>query len=177
MFQQPDWPVDINGTARFDYGITNSSSWSMGGNLFMEGNLIQQVSALKFYNGGDTGLITSPTVGVINLGGGAGASPQGQTLQAQSGAGTNIAGQNWILIGSLSTGTATDGDIYFQTGVKNGGSGSTPATATTALILRGETQQAVFAGPIQISSLQSGTPATYACFDLSHNLISSNTAC
>lgn len=36
---------------------------------------------------------------------------------------------------------------------------------------------AVFSGPIKVSSLQSGTPATYACFDSSGNLISSGSAC
>lgn len=42
--------------------------------------------------------------------------------------------------GALSTGTATNPDLVFQTGVKTT-TGSTQATATTALTIKGETQQ------------------------------------
>lgn len=51
-------------------------------------------------------------------------------------------GANWTLRGSLSTGTGISGDIIFQTGVAPG-SGTTQATATTALTIKGETQALV----------------------------------
>jgi hypothetical protein len=64
-----------------------------------------------------------------------------QTLRVQSVvAGTSAAnGANWTLIGSLPTGTGTSGDIIFRTGV-NTGSGTTQGTPTTALTIKGETQ-------------------------------------
>jgi hypothetical protein len=56
---------------------------------------------------------------------------------------------------------ATDGDIIFQTGVKNGTNGATAATPTTALTIKGETQEAIHAGPVRlkgytVSTLPSG---------------------
>jgi hypothetical protein len=93
--------------------------------------------------------LTSPAINTLQLGA-ADANPAvAQTLQVQNGEGTNIAGQNFTIIGSLSTGTANSGDIIFQTGVKNGSSGAGDATPTTALTLKGETQTAIFAGLIQ----------------------------
>lgn len=65
-----------------------------------------------------------------------------QTLRVQSvvagTAATN--GANWTLAGSLPTGTGTSGDIIIQTGVKTG-SGTTQGTATTAITIKGETQE------------------------------------
>lgn len=88
------------------------------------------------------------------------ASPVGQTLSVQNATGTNTAAASALtIVGPLSTGTGTDGDIVFQTGVKTI-SGSTGATATTALILKGETQQANFAGNIQLVAGNSIIPSS-----------------
>ena len=131
--------IDINGACKGDYSITTAGTATIVGNLSVQGSQLQQVGALKFYNSGDTGVITSPTVGVINLGGGAGASPQAQTLQAQSGLGTDIAGKNFIIIGSLGTGDAASGNLYIQVGGAVAASGTTAATATTAMLIAGGT--------------------------------------
>lgn len=65
------------------------------------------------------------------------------------------------MIGSLPTGTGTSGDIIFQTGVKTG-SGTTQGAATTALTIKGETQNVVANAPIvmkgyTVSTLPAGT--------------------
>ena len=68
-------------------------------------------------------------------------------------------------INGLSTGNATNPDLVFQTGVKTS-SGSTQATATTALTLKGETQDAVFASTV---SAPSGAPGAGHGFSFSDN--------
>ena len=73
--------------------------------------------------------------------------PVAQTLSFQgalAGSATNQASASTTIIGSLGTGTGTNGDIIFQTGVKVG-TGTAQATATTALTIKGETQQVQFA--------------------------------
>lgn len=88
--------------------------------------------------------------------------PVAQTLRFQNGSGTNIAGVNDTIIGSLGTGTGTNGDLIIQTGVKTT-TGSTKGTATTAITVKGETQQVNFAGQLNVAAMtqtaaaQSGT--------------------
>lgn len=94
-------------------------------------------------------------------------SPVAQTLSVQNATGTNTAAAaTFTIVGPLATGTGTDGDIVFQTGVKTI-SGSTGATATTALTLKGETQLASLAGSALIAgtvapSLSNGNALLYA---------------
>jgi hypothetical protein len=77
--------------------------------------------------------------------------PTAQTISFQSTAGGTgagaVNGANTTIIGSLSAGTGTSGDIIFQTGVKPN-SGTAQATATTALTIKGETGAAIVAGTI-----------------------------
>lgn len=88
------------------------------------------------------GVLTSSAAGAVNLGAADAAVAVAQTLRVQSvvagTAATN--GANWTLIGSLPTGTGTSGDIIVQTGVKTG-SGTTQGTPTTAITIKGETQE------------------------------------
>jgi len=85
----------------------------------------------------------------LQLGAADAASPVAQTLRAQSVvAGTaNTASVNTTIIGSLATGSGTNGNLIFQVGVSPG-AGSTQATATTALTITGESLTASFVGPI-----------------------------
>jgi hypothetical protein len=92
---------------------------------------------------GNIVIASNPATANFQFGDFNGTSPVAQTVSFQSGSGTNIAGVSSTIIGSLSTGTGTDGDLIFQTGVKNGSSGSGAATATTALTIKGETQALV----------------------------------
>lgn len=85
-------------------------------------------------------IISSPASASLQLGTSDGAAPVPQTLRFQSGATLNTAGVNDTIIGSLSSGSGTSGDLLLQTGVKSGVSG-TQATATTAMIWKGETQE------------------------------------
>ena len=92
------------------------------------------------------GVISSPGAGFIQLGATNAGAPVAQSLTAQSGSGSNVNGQNFTIAGYISTGTGADGDMIFQTGIKNGSSGSTAGTPTTALTLKAETQNIVLNG-------------------------------
>ena len=100
-------------------------------------------------------VITGPSAAVLHLGAADAASPVAQTLGVQSSNVTNGNGANWTLIGSLSAGSGTSADIILQTGVKSGTSG-VQATPTTALTIKGETQQVNFAQPFQIAGDTTG---------------------
>jgi hypothetical protein len=90
--------------------------------------------------------------GGVTFGAADAASPVAQTLSVQSVvAGTsNTSGVNTTIIGSLSTGSGTSGDIILQTGGTGAGATAQNA-ATTALTVKGATQQCVFAGTIRIN--------------------------
>lgn len=104
-------------------------------------------------------IITSPASATVQYGAIDGVAPVAQIIKFQSGSGTNIVGQNTTITGSLSTGTGTDGDIIFQTGIKNGGSNAIPATATTALTIKGETQEVIYTAPVRLKGYTvSGLP-------------------
>lgn len=77
--------------------------------------------------------------------------PIAQTLQVQGASGSNISAVNTTIIGSLSTGSGTSGDIIFQTGGTGAGA-AVQNTATTALTIKGATQQCIFAGAIRINA-------------------------
>lgn len=92
--------------------------------------------------------------------------PVAQTVSFQSalaGSATNQASANTTLIGSLGTGTGTNGNTIFQVGVKTT-TGTAQATATTALTLTGETLVANFAG--SITAVLANTATTSAvCYN------------
>lgn len=130
-----------------------------GGGIFTNATVQAGSTGLLSFNG--RGILSSPAGGTIQLGSADGPTVTAQSLKFQNGSGTNISGQNATIIGSLSTGTGTDGDIIFQTGVKNGGSNATAATPTTALTVKGETQETIFNAPIRtkgytVSALPAG---------------------
>jgi len=62
------------------------------------------------------------------------ATPLAQTLHAQGGVGTDIAGAALTIAGGIGTGTGVGGSIIFQTAVA-GASSSTPNTLTTAFTI------------------------------------------
>jgi len=67
------------------------------------------------------------------------AAPVAQTLKVQSATGSNISAVNTTIIGSLSTGSGTSGDIIFQTGGTGAGA-AVQNTAISALTIKGATQ-------------------------------------
>lgn len=100
--------------------------------------LLGSASRLQFSS---RGIFSSPAAGQIQLGNTDAAAPVAQTLSVQSVvAGTsNTAGQNATIIGSLSTGAGTSGDII----VKTGGTGAGAAvqnSSVTAITIKGATQ-------------------------------------
>lgn len=82
------------------------------------------------------------------------ATPLAYSLSFMNGSGTNIAGANATIVAPLSTGTGTNGDLIFQTGVKTT-SGTGQATQTTVLTLKGESGSGSN-GAVQIGGSGSG---------------------
>lgn len=113
--------------------------------------------------------ITWRTSGAINLNAGnaivqfgaanVDTGPVAQTLTFQGplvGGTSNVAGPNTTIIGTLGKGNANSGDIIIQTGGAVGASGTTIATATTALTIKGVT------GAIVTNSLDAASSAAGA---------------
>lgn len=76
-----------------------------------------------------------------------------QTLQVQSGSGTNINGADWSIVGSMNTGSGTPGKIIFKTGI-SGGSSSTKATPQSAWAIDGA--QALYPAATLSTSMTNG---------------------
>jgi hypothetical protein len=118
------------------------------------------LTAGTFTFGAGPAIISSPTAagfqfGAANVNG----APVAQTLSFQgalAGSATNTASANETIIGSLGTGTGTNGDIIFQTGVKTT-TGTAQATPTTAMTIKGETGQIVAASTIAIPAGSAST--------------------
>jgi hypothetical protein len=164
------------GSSLFSVGSTGSVT---SANNLISLNTVVTSSTGGFRLGGNT-YLTNPG------GGGAGLFQMGQldtfptvvaqTLSVQSqstgGSGQNNNGQNFTIIGSVSSGSGTSGDIIIQTG-NTGGAASTKNTASTALTIKGNTQQVNFAGQITVASMtqssaaQSGT----VCYNTSGGAI------
>ena len=121
-------------------GTTSEFSVDNGGNIRTLGSA--QIGATLSYNWSGRGALSSPAAATIQLGAADNATPVAQTLQFQNGSGTNIAAVNATINAPLATGNATNGDIIIQTGVKTG-SGTAAGTKTTALTIKGETQNVV----------------------------------
>jgi hypothetical protein len=155
------------GSIEFSYGNGNSS-------LVLGLNLLKMNSITSFGFTGGSGSATGALdtllsraaaanvqFGAANVNG----APVAQTISFQgalAGSATNQASANTTIVGSLGTGTGTNGDFIFQCGVKTS-TGTAQATATTCFTLKGETLNAVFAGQLvaanmtQSSAAQSGT--------------------
>lgn len=170
--------TSINGVSKLDYGISTASKWTVtdganftadiniGGNqitignnfvsprlfLFSPGN-----GELRFAQAGGTNLSVLSTVGTATFQFGqndVNGAPVAQTLKFQSalaGSASNQASANTTIIGSLGTGTGTNGDIIFQVGVKVG-SGTGAATTTTALTIKGENAGIIATSPFVLPS-------------------------
>lgn len=104
------------------------------------------------------GVLSSPAAGGIKLGNADVAAPIAQTLSVQDVAAgtTNTAGVTTTLIGSLSTGSGTSGDIVLQTG-GTGAASTVKNTAVTALTIKGATQAVIIASG---KTFQIGNAAT-----------------
>jgi trimeric autotransporter adhesin len=152
----------INGggyTDLFDYGVTTPGSFYFSapvtavtlGNSSTTATITLTTTGLIQFGTSNHGQITSKAAGDIQLGNAdaAAASVVAQTLSAQSVAAgqSNGSAQNETIVGSLSTGSGTSGNLIFQTG----GTGAAPTTqnsAVNALILYGGTQA------VQLASTQ-----------------------
>jgi hypothetical protein len=121
--------------------MPDSSTWTSSGVAALTALGLANNAAITWTG---EGIITSPAVATIQFGAAnVNGAPVAQTLSFQgalAGSATNQASANTTIIGSLGTGTGTNGDTIFQTGKKTT-TGSVQATATTALTIKGETQQ------------------------------------
>ena len=98
------------------------------------GSVIAGASQQFSWNG--RGVMTSPGAGSVQLGAADAASPVAQTLRASSVvAGTgNVAGSNWIIQGSIGTGSGAGGDILMKV-APAGTAGTSQNALVTALTI------------------------------------------
>ncbi len=153
----PNFGIYVGGSIKLDYGNDNNLGWTISGSagriaafLTGAGGGDVRIGAgiqLGFSSTGDTRnsldtILTRAAAANIQFGAAnVNGAPVAQTLSFQgalAGSATNQASANTTIIGSLGTGTGTNGDIIFQTGVKTS-TGTAQATATTALTIKGET--------------------------------------
>lgn len=127
---------------------TNGNLTAAG--LTSTGSIVNGAAGIFQWNG--RGILTSSAAGGVQVGNADAASPIAQTVSFQSATGTNTAAATQATIqGPLATGTATNGDIVIKTGVKTT-TGAVQGTPTTAMTIKGETQQINTVAPIKISN-------------------------
>jgi hypothetical protein len=160
----------VGGSLAVDNGITRAG-WTFTGQVVGSIAFIVASNTGNFGLRGGATLLTSPATATLQLGSVDAASPVAQTLQAQNVlTGTsNTSSVNTTIIGSLSTGSGTSGDIIFKTGGTGAGA-TTQNSATNALIIKGATQN------IQVPAVATGTPVASLCLDASNNIIKKTTA-
>lgn len=155
-----EFKVDTAGNGTFAAHVTSTQyGFSAGAFLTADGN-----HGLNIINGAATNTVVLTPFAAsatpnLHLGSTDVASPIPQTLGVQGVvAGTsNVAGQNFTVIGSLSTGSGASGDIIFQTGGTGAGATAQNA-ATTVLTLKGANQNIVFG-----AGVTTGTNADFLC--------------
>lgn len=160
----------IAGANVLDYGVTVASQFRFAQGITIGSgsiNLVGSLGAIQFRNA--TTAITSPATSSVQIGFADTTTATAQILRTQSVAAgsSNVAGANWTIVGSLSTGSGASGDIIFQTGGTGAGA-AVQNTATTALTIKGATQQLVYPAV-------TGTPAASLCLDASNNIIKKTT--
>jgi hypothetical protein len=152
----PNFGIYIGGTIQLDYGITRASVWTFGSSIYFghsAGLTSPTDGEIDIVNNNSTSYFRLSTpganlfqFGAANVNG----APVAQTISFQgalAGSASNQASANTTIIGSLGTGTGTNGNLIFQVGVKTT-TGTAQATATTALTLTGETLLAAFGGAV-----------------------------
>lgn len=141
---QSTFALAVTGTSNF------SSSINTAGSVIVTG--LVQIGATQTYSFAGRGVIGSTAVGDVQFGGTDGPSPIAQLVSFQNATGTNTAAATQATMqGPLATGTATNGDIVIKTGVKTT-TGAVQGTPTTAMTIKGETQQINTVAPIKISN-------------------------
>lgn len=151
--------------------VTIAPATTIGASLTVQGNI--SASAAGVFSWNTRGTISSPAFGSTqfgpadtDLGGGA------QTLRFQGpsvGGTSNVAGPNATILGTLGKGSANSGDIIFQTGGAVGASGTTIATATESLRIKGVT------GAVTIASGKSLVLGNAAVTGLTAGVLSATT--
>lgn len=137
-----------------------------GGNFLFESYTSASAGFAFANNSGSNTVFMFPTAnGVWQYGGPNSATPVAQTFAVQSGVGTNIAGVNRTEIGSLATGNASSGDYIIQTGGAIAASGTTIATAATAITIKGVTGQV----RLPLIASDSGLTDTTVCQDTTNH--------
>ncbi len=140
------------------YAAAANKDWVLfvGATGVTEALRVSSAGALKLTQTGGVTL-TNPAAATLQIGPADNATAVAQTVQAQNAAtGNNNGAATFTLIASRSVGTGTSGDLVLQTG-KNGNGSGVLATPTTALTIKGETQDVVIAAG---KTFQIGNAAT-----------------
>ena len=152
----------MNGCTISSFDFCTNGTASFGGQITATGRVLGAAAVLAGQNfalgWANADNMYSNSAGSIVFGNNASPSPIAQTLSFSPASGTNTAGVATTFIGSLATGSANSGGFVFQTGGAVAGSGTTVATATTALTIAGVT------GLVALPLVTTGTNADFACF-------------
>lgn len=154
-YLRTDATVKLFGIVTPHYNTAQSPVWGIGvqttsvaNNVFIGGGVTSGANAATSISFA-TGTTTTGGVGTVRMAlastllrigsGDATTTPAAVTLNGpRASGGTDIAGTHWTTVSGLATGNASSGDFIFQTGTP-GSSGSTIQTATTRLIIEGDT--------------------------------------
>lgn len=123
------------------FKVQPAGNVTANGNLTLgtTGSLTLGAAGIVAWNG--RGTMTSPASASVQIGSTDNTTATAQTLRVQSviAGNSNVAGANWTVVGSLSTGSGVSGDVIFQTGGTGAGA-TVQNTATTAMTIKGASQ-------------------------------------
>ena len=149
--------VSLGGTVLFSVSkIGQLASFGTGASLYL-----RSASSQIALGAANDLILTRKTAASWRLGNFAAASPVAQILGVQEASGTDTAAAaTFAIVGPLATGNAAPGDIVMQTGAV-GASGTTVSTATTALTIKGTSQNVIAAkqivpGTVTVAALPTG---------------------
>lgn len=186
------------GNIKLNGGTSSTiSNTSIGGDVIANGGVGIAVGVGTANNGGALTFLSGAggaSSVISGTGGASGATSFGTasggavTIGATSATGgassdtTILTGAGGAAPGTGGTGGAS-GNIRLSVGTPGVGASANGTPGSILMSIAGTTQITVvstgvtFAGPMKVTALQTGTPATYACFDAGGNLISSAAPC
>lgn len=143
-----------------DSGVRNSTATALAVERWHVGNntSIDQFTIDTFVSTSTVGIVNSSTLtntAGIWLNGSTAGIQFGTNVPSGGTSTNNVAATGTPIVSALSVGSATNPDLVIKTGVLGAG-GNAQATATTALTIKGETQNAIFAATTDATSTSTG---------------------
>lgn len=161
--------ISVGGVLKLDYNVSVANQWQFSTVVQFNSQNISSVLALIFSGGARvSGTGDGRTVIVSGIDQ---AAPVAGNLKFPSVASgtTNTSGQNSTIVGSLSTGSGTSGDVSIQTG--GTGAGSTAQNSpVSGLTVKGATQAVITSSSVGDAGYGYATPSTGGTVTLASNV-------